>query len=251
MSKQADRNLNTHQKEFVKALQAMSPNGSRSLRDVFDDFMLVASTAFRQAVNMLTVGRLDEELEKTVLALSRHYPNTNDFGQCLAIMVAAFEEHRYDFLGEVFSSIDATNSYAGQFFTPSPVSELSAKMIMDESHFKAVLKAGRRFSIGEPAVGAGSMAIECVKIVQSWGASKRDYYLDATDVDIRCVRMAYLQLSLLDAPAIVRHGNTLSLEQWVAWPTLAFAMNPHIPKVEKAHSVTTQVTGRRPRSIKY
>jgi hypothetical protein len=40
----------------------------------------------------------------------------------------------------------------------------------------------------------------------------------------RCVHMAYVQLSLLGIPAVVVHGNALSLDVWGVWYTPAHVL---------------------------
>jgi hypothetical protein len=49
-------------------------------------------------------------------------------------------------------------------------------------------------------------------------------YVTAVDVDVKCVHMAYLQFSLLPIPAIVVHGNSLTLEEFSRWYTPAQIM---------------------------
>ena len=44
------------------------------------------------------------------------------------------------------------------------------------------------------------------------------------DIDATAVHMAYVQLSLLHIPAIVMHGNALSMEQWGYWLTPAHVL---------------------------
>ena len=44
------------------------------------------------------------------------------------------------------------------------------------------------------------------------------------DIDATAVHMAYVQLTLLHIPAIVIHGNALSLEQWGYWLTPAHVL---------------------------
>jgi hypothetical protein len=46
-------------------------------------------------------------------------------------------------------------------------------------------------------------------------------HVTAVDVDIRAVHMAYIQLSLLHIPAVIVHGNALTLEEWSHWHTPA------------------------------
>ena len=46
----------------------------------------------------------------------------------------------------------------------------------------------------------------------------------ATDIDLKCVHMAYIQLSLYGIPAVVIHGNTLTVEEWAYWFTPAMCL---------------------------
>ena len=48
---------------------------------------------------------------------------------------------------------------------------------------------------------------------------RRKSFFVAQDIDIRCVWMAYIQLSLYGIPAVVIHGNTLTMETWSQWYT--------------------------------
>lgn len=230
MSKAPQRNLKESQKEFQRILEDMS-HGSYHLRDVFDDFLLKATVFLRQAVHKWRFHKFDEQMEEEMIAyLKPRYKRPNDFGAAFMVLADALGGEVHDFLGEFYGAIGATNDKTGQFFTPSALSEACAKMIFTREHYESTIAKGQRFSICEPCVGAGSMVIEAVKLLKEWEAHPSTYYIDATDIDLRCVRMSYIQLSLLGAPAIVRHGNTLSLEQWDAWPTMTLALNPFIPK---------------------
>jgi len=46
----------------------------------------------------------------------------------------------------------------------------------------------------------------------------------AQDIDALACQMAYLTLSLCHVPAIVVHGNTISLEEWGHWVTPAHVL---------------------------
>lgn len=48
---------------------------------------------------------------------------------------------------------------------------------------------------------------------------RHNTFFVAQDIDIRCVWMAYIQLSLYGIPAMVIHGNTLTMEEWDRWYT--------------------------------
>lgn len=49
--------------------------------------------------------------------------------------------------------------------------------------------------------------------------------ITATDIDLKCVHMCYLQLSLYGIPAVVIHGNTLTLEEWSHWFTPIYVLH--------------------------
>ena len=58
------------------------------------------------------------------------------------------------------------------------------------------------------------------KFMQHHGFDYRhNTFFVAQDIDIRCVWMAYIQLSLYGIPAMVIHGNTLTMEEWDRWYT--------------------------------
>ena len=67
------------------------------------------------------------------------------------------------------------------------------------------------------------MLIAALEVLKSLGVNyARNCFMEANDVDIRCVHMTYLQLALAGVPAIVRHQNTLTRECWSVWYTPAY-----------------------------
>lgn len=72
----------------------------------------------------------------------------------------------------------------------------------------------------EPACGSGTLILGAIWVMQK---QKFDFqhksFFVAQDIDIRCVWMAYIQLSLYGIPAVVIHGNTMSMEEWDRWYT--------------------------------
>ena len=74
--------------------------------------------------------------------------------------------------------------------------------------------------INEPTCGSGTMVIGAV-----WAMKQKDFdfrhtsFFVAQDIAIRCVWMAYIQLSLYGIPAVVIHGDTLAMKEWSRWYT--------------------------------
>jgi hypothetical protein len=80
-------------------------------------------------------------------------------------------------------------------------------------------------TVGEPACGSGVMVISFAKAMKEAGHNYCSHMVaDCVDIDIKCVHMAYIQLSLYGIPAIVRHGNSLTMETWSQWLTPVYIM---------------------------
>lgn len=52
----------------------------------------------------------------------------------------------------------------------------------------------------------------------------RNCFIDCSDIDARCVHMTYLQLSLAEVPAIIKHQDALSRKLWDVWKILAYIL---------------------------
>ena len=66
------------------------------------------------------------------------------------------------------------------------------------------------------------MLVAALDVLQSCGVNyARNCFIDAGDIDERCVHMTYLQLSLAGVPALIRHQNALTRELWGVWYTPA------------------------------
>ena len=141
----------------------------------------------------------------------------------LACLTLSLEEGMNDCLGQLFMALELGNSRAGQFFTPYHVCSLMARMICGD--VKAQCKEKGFVRVMEPAVGAGGMVIATAEAFADQGINyQQAMHATCIDVDAAAVHMAYIQLSLLHIPAIVVHGNALSLEQWGVWLTPAHVL---------------------------
>ena len=82
------------------------------------------------------------------------------------------------------------------------------------------LEQQKYLTICEPCIGSGAMVLGLANDL----ARKNINYcqrmvVTGTDIDLKCVHMAYLQLSLYGIPAVIIHGNTLTCEEWSRWYT--------------------------------
>ncbi len=129
-----------------------------------------------------------------------------------------------DYLGELFMGLNLGNSASSQFFTPYHVSKMCAKMTLDDTIVSEKQRNGEILTFYEPCCGSGGMVLAIIDVL--YNDYKFNYahncFVVCEDIDIRCVHMAYLQLSLAGVPAIVKHQNALSRELWSVWKTPAY-----------------------------
>lgn len=152
------------------------------------------------------------------LEIMRRYANTAPAGQreadhfatalhCLMDYMARTHE---EVLGPLFMEY-ASSKYRGQFFTPLEVARLMARITQTD------IPEGRRFTVGDPACGAGVGLIACAK-EQTFEQNNRAFFV-GQDIDLNCARMCALNLMFFNLDGLVLWGNTLTMEVWGAWRT--------------------------------
>jgi hypothetical protein len=175
----------------------------------------------------------EAEYMSVVKACKQPKETMTAFSKMLAIVGLALDNHDQDFLGPIFMEL-ASNAHVGQFFTPVGASKLVAALtFVDLSRgIDEARDDGRNFiSAHEPACGVGGMILAANSLIGQHGYDvAREIHWTAVDVDWRCVRATYIQLSLTGASADVVHGNILTLEVFSSLPTLASIKYPKIER---------------------
>ena len=125
-----------------------------------------------------------------------------------------------DVLGPLYHSLGLHSRDAGQFFTPVHVADLMAALNMDRIGEQGYLH------VYEPTCGSGVMPCAMAKNMKIHDLNYCDkMVVTATDIDIKCVYMCYIQLALYGIPARVLHANGLTGERWSEWSTPLYVMN--------------------------
>lgn len=97
-----------------------------------------------------------------------------------------------------------------------------AQVTISDDDLKERIAENGFITVCEPAVGSGAMVMAFAEAMRLRGQDyQRELHVTAVDVDIKCVHMAYLQLSLMHIPAVIVHGNSLTLEEYSHWYTPA------------------------------
>lgn len=194
---------------------------------VFSDFCELSALSISNAVDQVHY----EEREKQYLELVKRYDKKelDLFPQMLASLIDVLQEHAEshypeDVLGQIFHELELHNKWKGQFFTPTHVCDMMGRISLSEDD-QTIAEQGY-ITVCEPCVGSGAMVLGLAKALTD---NKFNYckhmVVTATDVDLKCVHMAYLQFSLYGIPAVVIHGNTLSMEEWSRWYTPVYLMD--------------------------
>ncbi len=217
--------ITDYPKEIIKTITALSYR--HSLWQVFADFVEMAALAISNSVDFIH----KEQREIRYLEIIGKYNKEEQgaFPRLMAYLVEAMEEKLAredgpaDILGQVFHDLELHNKWKGQFFTPAPVCEMMASMTLGEGR---VIKDKGFETVEEPAVGSGAMILGLAKAMKKRGFNYcNQMVVTATDVDLKCVHMAYVQFSLYGIPAVVIHGNTLSVEEWSRWYTPVYLLD--------------------------
>lgn len=216
-----------HQKAIVKIVQELSR--SHGIDRTWSDWVEMGALAMANAVDKAQF----ERREKRYLEIISHYKKdeVQQLAEAFAHLVECWDKRVTvgdfgDALGSTFMMLDMGNAATGQFFTPYEVSRVMGGIVMGDSDALAKTVADRGFvRVSEPTCGAGGMIIAAAHAMHDAKINYQEaMHVTAIDIDQRCVHMTYLQLALLHVPAIVVHGNALSLEEWEHWYTPAHVL---------------------------
>jgi len=211
-----------HRREITRRIEQLSYRHNRWT--VFSDFVELAAISISNAVDL--AERAAREQRYAEIA-KRYEPDEMAlFPEMFAALVDALEGGFDDVLGRVFHDLELHNKYQGQFFTPYALCRVMAQVTLGDRESIARIIADRGyFTALEPACGGGAMSIAAAEAMKDAGINyQRQLHVTAVDVDLKCVHMAYLQLALLHVPAVVIHGNSLTLEKHSEWRTPAHVL---------------------------
>lgn len=214
-------------KEMVKVIQKLSAR--HNTWQVFMDFVEIAAIAISNAVDKYNFREREERYLNMIKPYNKE--ELEMMVRLLGLLTEALEHcvqinHFEDVLGQLFHELELHNKYKGQFFTPTSVCDMMGKLTITDKVVQKNLQGKGYISMHEPACGGGAMIFGAVNAAREAGVNhSRQLYVSAIDVDLKCVHMAYIQLSLYGIPAVVVHGNSLSMEEWSCWYTPVYILD--------------------------
>lgn len=210
-------------KDFQRAATAYSAG------KIFEDVIACGALAISNAVDFTKYDEREKRYKEIMSGYrteqQRKLPEL--FAKVFALLSSVvYDDGTFnDYLGEIFMRLNLASDKSGQVFTPFNVSRMMARMIIGDGTAEKANRDDEILTICDPCCGSGAMSLAAIETLQSRGVNyARNVFIECSDIDIRCVQMAYLQLSLAGVPAIIKHQNTLTMETWDVWKTPAFVM---------------------------
>lgn len=130
-----------------------------------------------------------------------------------------------DVLSEIFHTAGLDDKSAGESFTPPDISLLMANLAIEPVKEAMIerIKTKGYVSLYDCCSGAGSLFLTFAKVMYENGLNYCTQLLvEGWDIDLISVCMTYIQLTLNGIPAILRHKNTITLEEYSVWHTYTY-----------------------------
>jgi len=194
---------------------------SQHLFITFRHFIELSAIAFSNATDPINKAARETHYLSIV---SQYKPEDfQKFPPLLGMLVACLELEPTDVLGVLYHRLELHNEQSGQFFTPYPVCQAMAKMLVHDA--KHLVEEQAFIRAHEPCVGSGAMVIALTQALREEGINYQQHlHVTAIDIDLLAVHMAYVHCTLLHIPALIVHGDTLRLQTYSVWRTFAHVM---------------------------
>lgn len=210
--------------------------------DVFSDFIEMGALTVANSVDH-TAEAWGKREARYLETINKYRPEEqNLFPEMLADLAEVLQYELtwsnapVDVLGAVFHELEFHNQHRGQFFTPQHICDFMGAIALGDAQER--LKEKGYIALNEPCCGSGAMCLGLAKAMMDVGLNYcAQLIVLATDIDIKCVYMCYLQLSLYGIPAVVTHGNTLTLEEWSRWFTPVYILHGWHKKVSGKNNI--------------
>jgi type I restriction-modification system DNA methylase subunit len=224
-------------RDLQKLLESVQSVCHQSFRTIFDDFCELATGSFHNMLYTLGGAKVPNAYRTAFDALEQSYKKIFDkytgtsafdiFADILAKLTLTMKDEPFDYLGAIYMNARIGNASAGQFFTPPHICELMAHLNLGtkESVESQIAELGW-IGAADSCCGSGAMMIGLYKVLHDWGITGigTKFLIELTDIDYLCVKMAFVQMSVLGLSARVVWGDALTNEQEMTFDTPALQL---------------------------
>ena len=220
---------NPYKDKILKAIRSLAYR--HSTWNVFSDFVELGALSIANSCALIKTEEWEKREQRYLDVIGKYGKEEQQiFPTMFADLVEAltyaltWENAPVDILGVIFHELELHNHWSGQFFTPQHICDFMGKIALGDS--KADVERLGFIRCYEPACGSGAMIFGFARAMMD---AELNYcsqlVVEATDIDSKCCHMSFIQLSLYGIPAVVIHGNTLTLEEWERWYTPVYIVH--------------------------
>lgn len=210
----------------TKDLIALSKltHGRISDRTVFSDFVALCAMSISNAVDCVHAEEHRQGISEILARYQQQEQKTLYAGLRDLIEAAKtdIERQRWeDRLGSAFQKLGMSGK-DGIDFTPPDLTRLMAHITIGAM---PTLPPEGYFTVTDPTCGSGITLLAAAEQLADAGYNPCQHLvMQAADLNRTCTHMAYVNLSLYGIPAVVIHGNTLTLVEYSRWYTPAYVL---------------------------
>lgn len=213
--------MNDYQKIFIEKINSAAKNSSTAT--VFNEFLTAATAALsRDEKTFSTVEnkKLHSELLGTLAAavdwsISHKVLRDKKLGIDYRFkwLNDEMKPMYRDVLGEIFRELKLYEQGAGQVFTPQHSADLAGELAFDEKLIRDEIARQGFVTIIENCCGSGALVLGSLNTLLEMNINPcRFAFVRASDIDERCIKMAFIQLSLYCIPAVIERRNAVTAE---------------------------------------
>ena len=208
--------------ELEKALEQMAnmTHGRLFRTRVFSDFLAYSALL----LSIRTDPVHSAQRLQSIRELKGPYRDTEwqTFHETLALLCAEVEAQAdkgnyKDLLAIPYALSGAREKSFKQDFTPRGVAQVMTTIAIRDD---TTLPEEGFFTLNDCTCGSGTLMLAAAERLSHLGYNPSEQLVvQVSDLDIRCAHMAYLQLSLYGIPAVVIHGDAITLKEYSRWYT--------------------------------
>lgn len=221
----------TYEVDYCKAIidDIKSIAKKHTIGSVFEDWVKMSAIAISNTIDRNHREEREAEYMETIRKYSPEEQKL--FCEMFAKLTLALDKEVAtngikDLLGQIFYSLKLHNKYKGQYFTPPDISKLLGSIALNNKQHEEELSKKGYITFMDECVGAGGLVLGFAKAMRDNNLNyQQQLVVYCRDIDIKCVHMTYLQLSLCGIPAVVIHSDTLKNEEWSRWYTPVYILH--------------------------
>ncbi len=207
MAKERLEAIQGTEKEFLNLFRQLCY--SRSTWQVWADLITAIACTISNAVDR--ESRHYEQREKEYEACIKRLGSVEIVSQIMAIIVIAFENNlEQDFLGRIYMSLELSNHWKGQYFTPYSLCQLMSEMTIEDRVREEINTRGY-ITINDSACGAGATLIAAANTLRKRNINFQNQAIFVgQDIDRVVGLMCYIQLSIIGCAGYIVIADTLT-----------------------------------------